>query len=210
VRGFFLNGGGTCWIQRVDGQPGAGHVGAQTLSRLLDAPASLIAFPDAYGLAGGAATAAALQRRLIGAAAESQNRMVVVDPPPGLIPADAVLWRRRTGVDSAAAVVYYPWIEVLGAAAADAVTVPPCGHVLGSWVRAEDDGGLHRAPTAQPLLGVDGLPASLTAAEPRSLNRQGVNCLRAFPGPSRGSGGRERCPPTPTGVTCTAGEPSPT
>jgi phage tail sheath protein FI len=182
IRGFFRNGGRTCWVQRVEGQPGSGRINARALTSMVEAPQPIVAVPDAWGLAGGAATAVELLRRLIADADEAHNRMVVVDPPPGLSPAAAIVWRRQLGIDSPSAVVYYPWIEVLGAPLGGSIAVPPSGHVLGSWARSEDD-GLHRAPTGESLLGVDGFPVSLTAAEQRRLNREGVNCLRAFPGP---------------------------
>jgi hypothetical protein len=182
VRGFFRNGGRTCWIQRIEGQHGTGRISARALAQMVETPHPIIAVPDAWGLAGGAATAVELQRRLVADADEAHDRMVVLDPPPGLTPAAAIVWRRQLGIDSPAAVLYYPWIEVLGAPLGGSIAVPPSGHVLGSWVRSEDD-GLHRAPTGESVLGVDGFPVSLTAAEQRNLNREGVNCLRAFPGP---------------------------
>jgi hypothetical protein len=183
VRGFFSNGGQAAWIQRIHGQAGTGRIGPGELTRMLDLPVPIIAVPDAWGLAGGATTAVELQRRLVAEADGAQNRIVVIAPPPGLTPAAAIVWRRQLGIDSPAAVVYYPWVEVLGAPGGRAVAVPPSGHVLGSWARANGNGGVHRAPTGEALLGVDACPVSLTAAEQRSLNREGVNCLRPFPGP---------------------------
>ncbi len=43
--------------------------------------------------------------------------------------------------------------------------------------------GPHHAPTAEVVLATDGPVADLSASEQHLLNRAGVNCLRAWPGP---------------------------
>jgi hypothetical protein len=183
VRGFFRNGGHACWVQRIGDPSGSGQIDADALKVLLESSAPVVAVPDAHGLSSGGAKATELQRLLVAAADQAQNRMVIIDPPPGLTADEVILWRRRTGIDSPAAVSYYPWIEVLDGPSSTATTVPPSGHILGSWVRIDNEEGPHRAPTGQSLLGVDGVSVALSASDQRQLNREGVNCVRAFPGP---------------------------
>jgi phage tail sheath protein FI len=183
VRGFFRNGGSVCWVHRLDGVPGAGRVGDAELAALAAGPSPIIAVPDAYSLAGGAVAALELQRRLVAMADEAGNRIIVLDPPPGLSATDAVLWRRRTGLDSCSAAIFYPWVDVPALPSGNSVAVPPSGHVIGSWARVDGTNGIHQAPTGQSLLGIDALSTAVSAAEQRALNRDGINCLRPFPGP---------------------------
>lgn len=61
--------------------------------------------------------------------------------------------------------------------------MPPSGHAAGLWARVDNRAGPYRAPTAEALLATDGPASGLTAAEQHQLNRAGVNCLRAWPGP---------------------------
>jgi phage tail sheath protein FI len=43
--------------------------------------------------------------------------------------------------------------------------------------------GLHHAPTSEALLAADGATIGLSGAQQHHLNRAGINCLRAWPGP---------------------------
>jgi hypothetical protein len=70
--------------------------------------------------------------------------------------------------------------------------VPPCGHVAGVYARSDRRIGVHKAPANEVLEGVLDLgvqvgndvwqAASLTNTPQGELNREGVNCLRTFPG----------------------------
>jgi phage tail sheath protein FI len=186
VRGFFRNGGRVCWVARVAGEPGtssvAGHVGGLGLLASLDEP-TVIAAPDAYGAAGGDEAVKAIQRELVASCERVVGRIALVDPPPGLDPRGALEWRTRSRIDSPAAAAYYPWIEASDPSCGTTITVPPSGHVAGLWARVDARSGPHRAPTAEALLAADGAAAPLTGAQQHTLNRAGLNCLRAWPGP---------------------------
>jgi len=186
VRGFFRNGGRTCWVARVGGVPGAStvadHLEGLRLLTGLDEP-SVIALPDAYGVATGAEGARAIQHELVASCERVVGRLVIVDPPPGLDPAGALAWRSASRIDSGGAAAYYPWIETLDPAEGATVAIPPCGHAAGLWARVDSHIGLQRAPTSEALLAADGGAAALTGIQQHHLNRAGINCLRAWPGP---------------------------
>jgi hypothetical protein len=186
VRGFFRNGGHACWIARVPGTPGAcdvaGHIAALHLLAPLDEP-TIIAAPDAHGVDTAADGAAAVKRELVAGCERIVGRIALVDAPPELDAAGAIEWRARSRIDSAAAAAYHPWVEVGDPASGTTTTVPPCGHAAGLWARVDNRGRPVRAPTAEALLATDGPASAVTAAQQHQLNRCGLNCLRAWPGP---------------------------
>ena len=189
VRGFFRNGGHVCWVTRAAGEPGsataAGHLDADSGLRLLaplDEP-TIVAAPDAHGLAGGAQSTALVQRELVRICERVVGRIALVDPPNGLDPRAALEWRAASHIDSPSAAAYYPWVAVFDPATGAAAEAPPCGHAAGLWARVDERLGPHQAPTAEVVLATDGPVAELSAAEQHQLNRAGVNCLRAWPGP---------------------------
>jgi hypothetical protein len=185
VRGFFRNGGRACWVARAAGTPGAcdvaGHLTALRLLAALDEP-TIIATPDVHGI-GGAGDAAAVQREVVAGCERIVGRMALVDPPPGLDPLGALAWRERSRIDSAVAAAYHPWVEVGDPATGTTTAVAPSGHAAGLWARVDGRAGPFRAPTAEALLAADGAASSLTSAQQHQLNRAGLNCLRAWPGP---------------------------
>ncbi len=186
VRGFFRNGGRACWIARVPGTPGdcdvAGHLEALALLAPLDEP-SIIAAPDVHGVATGAEGAIAVQRELIAGCERIVGRIALVDPPPGLDAEGALAWRLQSRIDSSVAAAYHPWVEVGDPASGTTEAVPPSGHAAGLWARVDSRSGPFHAPTAEALLATDGPASGLTAAQQHQLNRAGLNCLRAWPGP---------------------------
>jgi phage tail sheath protein FI len=186
VRGFFRNGGRACWVARVPGIPAgcdvAAHVAALRLLAALEEP-STIAAPDAHGTAAGEQGAAAVGRELVAGCERIVGRIALVDPPPMLDPAGALQWRAHSRLDSAVAAAYHPWVEVGDPASGTTTAVPPSGHAAGLWARVDTRAGPQRAPTAEALLATDGPVSDVTAAEQHQLNRAGLNCLRAWPGP---------------------------
>lgn len=186
VRGFFRNGGRACWVARVPGTPGdcdvAGHLQALRLLAPLDEP-TIIAAPDVYGIDTGAEGATAVQRELVTACERIVGRIALVDVPPGLDADGALAWRSRSHIDSSVAAAYHPWVEVGDPASGTTTTVPPSGHAAGLWARVDNRTGPFCAPTAEALLATDGPASGLTAGQQHQLNRAGLNCLRAWPGP---------------------------
>ena len=157
------------------------HVALRLLAEL-DEP-TVVAVPDAHGVTGGDDAVRAIQAELVASCEHVVGRVALIDSPPDLDPDGVLEWRARSHIDSPAAAVYYPWIEASDPTSGATVHVPPCGHVAGLWARVDGNAGLHHAPTAEALLATDGTATPLSGGQQHRLNRAGLNCLRAWPGP---------------------------
>jgi len=111
-------------------------------------------------------------------------RFAILDTPPGLNAQQVKEWRNYVNFDSAYAALYYPWVEVadLSDSPQTSKMVPPSGHVVGIYNRADSERGVHKAPANEVVLGATNLEINLTKGEQDTLNPIGVNCIRAFPG----------------------------
>jgi uncharacterized protein len=111
-------------------------------------------------------------------------RFAVLDAPPGLNAQQALEWRKFINIDSSYAALYYPWIKVpdLSGEGRTNKMVPPSGYVVGIYNRSDSERGVHKAPANEVILGAVDLELNLSRAEQDTLNPEGVNCLRAFPG----------------------------
>jgi uncharacterized protein len=110
------------------------------------------------------------------------DRVAILDTPPKLSPQEALTWRRVTNnIDSKYAAMYYPWIEVTGLNG-EKIMVPPSGHVAGVYARNDRERGVHKAPANEVVLGAVDLQLQITKGEQDTLNPNGINCIRTFPG----------------------------
>jgi hypothetical protein len=111
------------------------------------------------------------------------DRVAILDTPPDLKPQEVKKWRMNvTGFDSSYAAMYYPWIKVMDPATDLIVNLPPSGHIAGLWARSDNTRGVHKAPANEVILGAVGLAYQVTKGEQDTLNPNGINCMRAFPG----------------------------
>ncbi|MCL5109886.1 MAG: phage tail sheath subtilisin-like domain-containing protein [Chloroflexi bacterium] len=128
--------------------------------------------------------ARAVQLALIAHCESMKDRVAILDAPASLTPQKVREWRlTEAGYDSKYAALYYPWIKVsnpLGKG--EAIAIPPCGHVAGVWARTDSDRGVHKAPANEVVRGALGLDFQVSKNEQDTLNPDGVNCIRAFPG----------------------------
>jgi hypothetical protein len=111
-------------------------------------------------------------------------KIAIVDPPRADIRLDELRsWRSRLGDDMRLG-LFGPWLRIAAPAgpAAGLVSVPPCGHICGSFAAAEREGGVHRSGANRPLRFVEGLTLGIDEAEQGLLNPVGINAIRAFPG----------------------------
>jgi uncharacterized protein len=123
-----------------------------------------------------------LQGKMIAHCENAGDRMAILDPPPQKLPNEILDWRMNTaGYDSKFATFYYPWIEVMDPNS-QPIMVPPCGHVAGLWARTDTSRGVHKAPANEVVRRANGLGFQVTAPEQGDLNKNGINCIRAFPG----------------------------
>src|SRR5437016_1601624 len=111
------------------------------------------------------------------------DRVAILDAPPGLNAQQIREWRvDKAGYDSKYATLYWPWIKVFDPVAGQATFVPPSGHMAGIWGRNDDTRGVHKAPANEVVRGAITLEINITKSEHDTLNPNGINCIRAFPG----------------------------
>jgi uncharacterized protein len=188
VRGFFENGGTSCWVVRVGGSAPRDLGGDVAERRGVGSLAAIdgitmVCMPDAMALAGegDGAELTDPQRKLIAHCENAGNRMAIVDCPPGLSPREVLDWRASgLGHDSKDAALYYPWLEVADRSTGRPLLVPPSGHVAGMWCRTDAAFGVHEAPT-EGLVGVEGLGFDVAETDQAELSEAGVNSIRALP-----------------------------
>jgi phage tail sheath protein FI len=128
-------------------------------------------------------TIKAVQTMMIGHCERLGDRVAILDSPPDLTPQEIKKWRMETaGFDSNYAALYYPWITVMDPVTNQPMKVPPSGHMAGIWARNDATRGVHKAPANEVVQGAIGLAYQTTKGEQDTLNPNGVNCIRAFPG----------------------------
>jgi len=125
----------------------------------------------------------AIQQAMIDHCTLMHDRMAILDAPPDLNPQDVLDWRmNKTNYDSAFAALYYPWIEVFDPKTRQNIQVPPCGRMAGIWSRNDDTRGVAKAPANEVVAGALGLKTQVTRGEHDTLNPEGINVIRSFPG----------------------------
>ena len=174
-------------IEEVEGSDFAGDVARRRGLGSLAAIEEInhIVAPDLMALGGGDEKLVLdLQGKMIAHCETAGDRMVILDAPLEMkLPQDILDWRMNiAGFDSKFATLYYPWLEVQDPLTNKPLLVPPSGHVAGVWARTDGSRGVHKAPANEVVLGANGLSFQVTHSEQGSLNQNGVNCIRAFPG----------------------------
>lgn len=126
----------------------------------------------------------AVQKAMDAQCQKLRYRFAILDTPPGLNAQQVKTWRSDLGIDSSYCALYYPWLEVADLSGGNGRTkfIPPSGVMAGVYGRVDGSRGVHKAPANEVPLGVIGLQYNLTQGEQDTLNPNGVNCLRPFPG----------------------------
>lgn len=145
---------------------------------------SIIAAPGSSAYA----SAQAVRLSLISAAEKRRAyRVAVLDTPRGLGPQDAMDVRAQ--LDSTKAALYYPWVVVANPLArpdaADVpreIALPPSAFVCGIYARSDIERGVFKAPANEVVRGALRFEQDINFAQQETLNPQGINCLRFFPG----------------------------
>jgi phage tail sheath protein FI len=128
-------------------------------------------------------TIKAVQTMMIAHCEKMHDRVAILDTPPNLSPQQVKKWRMDiAGFDSSYAAMYYPWIEISDPVTNKPKLIPPSGHIAGIWARNDNTRGVHKAPGNEVVRGATGLAVNCTKGEQDTLNPNGVNCIRAFPG----------------------------
>ncbi|MBI1878878.1 MAG: phage tail sheath family protein [Chloroflexi bacterium] len=125
----------------------------------------------------------AVQTAMIAHCERLGDRVAILDAPPNMLPQEIKKWRMDTaGYDSSYAALYYPWIQVDDPLTNRPILIPPSGHMAGIWARNDNTRGVHKAPANEIVQGAVGVAYNTTKGEQDTLNPNGVNCIRAFPG----------------------------
>ncbi|MSP60391.1 MAG: phage tail sheath family protein [Myxococcales bacterium] len=122
-----------------------------------------------------------IQDAMVDVCENLQDRFAILDIPPTKDIEAVKRWRRR--VDSSYAAFYYPWVLIGGDPSGHGgVRQPPSGHIAGIYARCDTQHGSHKAPANEVINGVNGLSLTLIDDHIGSLNAEGVNAMRSFPG----------------------------
>ncbi|MBC2802371.1 phage tail sheath family protein [Rhizobium ruizarguesonis] len=212
VRGFFANGGQTCYVAPIQiKEPEIGVKAADDLGltvekfsdddgngaldqlALIDA-VSLLAAPDASLLRHGDGVEK-VRGALIAQAERLRDRVALLDPPR-----DSDV-RREVSIaksESGLAALYWPWIKIANESASDIVEpareVPPSGHIAGTIARRDLEQGVFAPPANMRIEGAVGVASELSPQERFDVNKEGINVICAMPGRGiRAMGARTWC-----------------
>ena len=196
VYGFFLNGGGRCYVVNVgntaSGEGAAADQGvddAGSLPPVQDGLTALEAFDDVAIVVAPPYTDKSSQDTIVAHCENLADRVPILDVPSAeLAPTDIDPNNKKKKYDMPQSnkgfgAVYYPWISVrdpLDRNNQSPVLVPPSGHIAGVWARTDSARGVHKAPANEPLRGAISLAYRLTREEQGGLNTAGINCIRHF------------------------------
>lgn len=207
VYGFFLNGGGRCYVVNVGaGQPIVGDAKGRKGLELLEA-IDEVAIVAAPGYSDPAS-----QDALLSHCEKLRDRFAVLDAPvleangsivqltqvaqvgatpstpapaagasTGAAAGASAAGLRARASDGGYGAVYFPQLRVRNALnSAQTVETPPSGYIAGIYARSDAERGVHKAPANEVVRGALGLTYQVTQQEQESLNPNGVNCIRFF------------------------------
>ncbi|MEO8078582.1 MAG: phage tail sheath C-terminal domain-containing protein [Acidobacteriota bacterium] len=199
VYGFFLNGGGRCYVVNVGrGQPITGTRAGLEVLETIDEVA-IVAAPGYSDVASHDA--------LLSHCENMKDRVAILDSPATVKDIDELTMvgsvpspssdSSEPGAKKAArparglrprlsergyGAFYFPWITVRDPLSTkDMVDVPPSGHLAGIYARTDAVRGVHKAPANEPVRGALNVTYRVTSQEQGVLNPSGVNCIRWFP-----------------------------
>jgi phage tail sheath protein FI len=192
VRGFFGNGGASCYVVPADetapDKEAALKGAIDSLAPVGDF--DLLAMPDAMLLnprtKPDTQAFVRVQQHALAHCAEHNDRFAVLDALPDRT--TVTVLDQRTALTAGLAepfnaALYYPWIQVSDPKAQGGLRpVPPSGHVAGVYARTDARVGVFKAPANEELLGAINLETNPDHKAQGELNPEGVNCIRAFAG----------------------------
>jgi phage tail sheath protein FI len=185
VYGFFLNGGGRCWVVDV-GKDGTTEDGLKKLADIDE-----VAIVAAPGKTANEDYTAVREH-----CETLQDRVGILDPPQEVNSSEAIEnWVtnevEQFESEKGFVTMYLPWVKIGDPQPgidpetgrqirARSIAVPPSGHVAGVWARNDAERGVYKAPANEVLRGVVGLDYFVTDQDNSLLNGAGVNAIRSF------------------------------
>lgn len=168
VYGFFNNGGTRCWVARIKTSSAV----SSALTRFEEKDEiALVSFPGA--------TDKTVQEALL-SHCEAQLRFAVLDAPKEPATVDSAGIRDIPSSNYGA--IYYPWIKVFDPVDEDLISVPPSGHIVGTYARVDATRGVFKSPANERIRGALDVETAITKAKQDGLNPHGINVIRKFDG----------------------------
>ncbi len=185
VLGFFQNGGGKCYIVRINETEDVsaitdsdfiGNKEVKTGLYAIDSIAelNLIVIPDAQG-------APEVIKAGLEYCATRKNCFFIADIPPGMYLELALGFMTENNFSSSHGAIYYPNIYVEDSLTGENKLICPSGHMAGYYARNDYQRGVWKAPTnIGTLEGALEVEFDLTTDDQEDLRPKGVNCIRKF------------------------------
>ena len=187
VRGFFSNGGTSCYIVRLDEDLAPETALLQGLESLaaLDT-VDLICVPDLSRLSRSSEQSQRMQAVILDHCQQLGDRFAILDAWKDATVATVQQQQQQLSEHPGAlnGALYFPWVQVENSP--PELRIPPCGHIAGVYARGDRNTGVHQAPANFLLEDVLDLSVSLSHAEQMALSSAsqagGINYLRVLPG----------------------------
>lgn len=109
-------------------------------------------------------------------------RVAVLDAPEQRLPSEVVDFRSQLADPSGYGALYYPWVRVKDPVTGGEINLPPSGFIAGIYARSDNKYNVSKAPANEPIQSAIGLEIMINKAQQETLNPNGVNCVRFFPG----------------------------
>jgi uncharacterized protein len=112
-----------------------------------------------------------------------RDRVAILDYPLNKkSPSDLANWKSQFITRFGA--IYYPWLKVPDNLELEGASrlIPAAGHVAGMYAKIDNQFGVARPPANAPLQFVNDVADDITDFAQRSLNPNGINAIRSFPG----------------------------
>lgn len=204
VFGFCNNGGRRCYVSKVETSPSASPGGGkrkgkgasgEERGRLIaafkgsdkgpGARTGLQAFKDFSDISIMCAPGRVekeIVESVLTYCEDQKNLFAILDCPEDLPDGGIPKLKDNKPRDSKYGACYFPWIQVFDPHKKENIYVPPSGHVAGIYARSDSERGVHKAPANEIIRGCTGLKYMVTQGEQDTLNPEGINCFRSFPG----------------------------
>jgi Bacteriophage tail sheath protein len=194
VQSFYLNGGKSAVICRLDGQ-GSEPIAVKDytdfyenyLEKIQDI--NIVVVPGEYWPSDGLGNP--IIRTTLSHCEKMKNRIVIIDPPPDFELGQAGALNKLALPASSYSVLYYPWVKVVNpfyntrtnSYAGKTVAIGPSSFAAGIWCRTDRNRGVWKAPAGMEamLVGAAGLNYKIGHREQDELNPFGVNCIKPIP-----------------------------
>lgn len=87
--------------------------------------------------------------------------------------------RKKLSTDRGYGALYYPWVRAKNQEG-DEILLPPSGFIAGMLNRMDREGGVHKLPVGEPLVGAVGLERELSNGEQECLDSNNISTVRTM------------------------------